>query len=99
MSTTRKIDIEKKALLDALQKPSINFNLEDTIPKPWMLSSKSANNVRRYGSNIVLYYNYRTGKFYVYNKDLRVLLLHTSSRASKTRSKRKTGVKTSNNTR
>lgn len=97
MSTTRKINIEKKSLINSLKNHSINFDIEDIIPKPWMISTKSANNIIRYGTNIVIYYNYRTGKFYVYNKDSHTLLLYTSTGGGRTR--RRHSVKTYRHTR
>jgi hypothetical protein len=97
MSTRRKINIEKESLVNSLKNNSINFDIEDAIPKPWMISTKSANNIIRYGPNTVIYYNYRTGKYYVYNKDSHTLLLYTSTGGGKTR--RLHSVKTSRHTR
>jgi hypothetical protein len=82
-----KIEKEKTLLRNALDKGTTEFNLTDTLPSPWMISTKSKNNAKKYDDTKVIYYNFRTGKYYVYDINTKMLEMITSKGGGKTRRK------------
>ncbi len=83
-----KISKEKAELLLSLKDETTEFNLTDTIPNPWMISTKSESNAKKYDDTMVIYYNFRTGKYYVYSITDKTLKLIPSSGGTRRRSRK-----------
>jgi len=84
-----KIEKEKTLLRNALEKGETDFNLTDTLPSPWLISTKSKNNAIKYDDTKVMYYNFRTGKYYIYDKTTKILEIMISRGGAKTRRTRR----------